>query len=417
MSREDARQCLGESLSMAVDRHLMSDVPLGAFLSGGIDSNIIARLMADRASRPLRTFSISFPDESQNDEGLRAARAARVLGAEHQPIECRTSDICALPEIAWHLDEPIGDAIVVPMYVLAREASKHVKVVLSGEGADELLAGYLFHRQIARLARARRFSPAWAWVALAATFRRMPAALLERAFDYPASLGTDGRERIADLLSQSSRAGLPELLRASVTLFSDTNLRQAAVHPALREGVDLERWGAALTSGTPLQRLLAAHYADWLPDNILMKLDKMTMAHSLEGRVPFMDEAVIQAAARIPDRYKVHLRSTKVALRDFSRGLLPSEIVDSPKRAFYLPLVSYWASRPFQDLVRYTLDPERVKKRGLFSHDWIADRLAAPPSAGFLPLRQLFAIVMLELWFDRYCPDASWSTSHEGKAR
>ncbi len=408
MSRTDAAGALGAALRGAVQRHMVSDVPVGAFLSGGVDSNVIVALMAEASSRPVNTYSIGFPEFPDHDREL-AGVTARALGTNHHPLDCREADMAALPDIAWQLDEPIGDAIVVPMYVLAREARRTVKVVLSGEGADEILGGYLFHRKLCQMAALRRVLPAPVWTSAAALVARLPSVVLDRLFDYPGALGAAGREKIAALIRSIGSDDLATLYRRSISLFDTAELAAGARQSLLAETLPPAEEGEAPPGATALQRLVAMQYRDWLPDDILNKLDKMTMAHSLEGRVPFMDAAVIEAAARLPDRHKIARGTNKRALRDFAAGLLPREVVESPKRAFYIPLESYITSPAVAELLRRTLDPERQRKRGLFDPDWLAALRAAPSEAGFLPIRRMFSIVMLELWFERFCPDASWN--------
>jgi asparagine synthase (glutamine-hydrolysing) len=404
----DAAAHVGGALKRAVVSHMIADVPVGAFLSGGIDSGILVALMRQASSAPLHTFSIGFRDFPSDDQQGAASTAAH-LGTTHHAIECGHGDFAALPEIAWSLDEPVGDAIVVPMYVLSREARRHVKVVLSGEGADEILAGYLFHRRLAQLERLRRVVPSWAWHAAAGAVKRAPSSLLALGFDYPGALGEQGRAKVAALLTSAASDPLLRLYRNSISLFDERDLHAISASAALAREVDAPVPLPASGGDTALRQLLSAQYDDWLPDDILMKADKMSMAHSLELRVPFMDEHVIRAAAELPDRAKLSAAANKVALREFARPLLPPGITSGPKRAFYVPLESYVASNPLRDLFRSMLDPVRLARRGLLRPEAVARLGQDVPASGFLALKRQFAIVMLELWFERFAPQASWS--------
>lgn len=401
---DEAAKDLGGALRTAVQRHMISDVPVGAFLSGGIDSNVIVALMAEHASQPVQTFSIGFPGEP-GDELQRAAVTARAFGTNHSEIECTTQDFANLSDIAWSLDEPIGDPIVVPMYVLAREARKVATVVLSGEGADEMLGGYLFHRKIMDLYRWQQRLPAWAWSAAASIAGRVPSSILDMAFDYPGRLGDSGRDKLKHLLGATSHGDLADLYRVSVSLFDTADIEAASGGRLPRASVPAR----SAPDGTPLQRLLDLQFADWLPDDILMKTDKITMANSLECRVPFMDELVINAASRASDTAKLSGGQTKVALRRFAETILPDEIVKAPKKAFYAPLAPYMNEGPLADMMAYALDPSRLRRRGLIDPSYVAALKAGGPKAGFIPEKQLFSILMLELWFDRFAPDASWA--------
>lgn len=407
---QEAADRFGTALRGAVRRHMIADVPVGAFLSGGIDSNTIVALMAEVSPQPVQTFSIGFPDFPDDDRNLAAVTAQR-LGTNHHPIECRAEDMAALPDIAYHLDEPVGDAIVVPMSVLAREARRHVKVVLSGEGADEILGGYMFHRKLVQIAAMRRFVPPSLFGAAAKLVNIMPVAVLQRVFDYPGALGAEGRRKIVSLLEQIEHAPLSSLYRSAIALLDPHDIMDMAYSPALRAMASAPAGPvlASASTGSPLQNLVGMQYPDWLPDDILMKADKMTMMHSLEGRVPFMDEHVISAAATLPDHTKLGKRASKLALRTFAENLLPPEVVRAPKRAFYIPLESYARTKPMAEILDWTLDPARTKRRGLFDPLWIARQREAGPELGFLPLKRLFSIVMLELWFERFAPNATWA--------
>lgn len=405
MNGAEADALFEKAMRRAVERHMISDVPVGAFLSGGIDSNVIVALMAQHTEKPVRTFTIGFPDFPSH-EGARAALTAKVLGTDHHAIECRAADMAALPDIAYALDEPVGDAIVVPMYVLAREARREVTVVLSGEGADEILGGYMFHRKLAQLETLRGRLPGWVWPLAAGAVGRVPVGLLGKAFDYPGSLGVEGRHKVVRLLQSLGRDSLASLYQSSISLFDAEDIRSATIAGRLAPQEPEPNRGG---DGPALDRLIALQYADWLPDDILMKADKMSMAHSLEARVPFMDPDVVAAASRIPGRHKLAPGSNKRVLRRLADKLLPPEVARAPKQAFYLPLESYVRTGPVGDILRYTLDPERTRRRGLFRPEWVSAMLQSPPEAGFLPLKRLFSVVMLELWFDRFCPDASWA--------
>ncbi len=410
MSAEDARECIGDALRLAVRRHLVSDVPLGAFLSGGVDSNVIVALMAEVSSAPVHTFSIGFPDFPYNELD-RAAITAKIYNTDHTPIECSAADMAMLPDIVWSLDEPVGDPIVVPLYVLAREASRKVKVVLSGEGGDEAMGGYVFHRNLTQMEMLRRLLPASAWPLLGRLVERVPASLLDRAFDYPGRLGTDGRRKVAALIASLADDDILGRYRNSISLFDSADIEDIAVAPVLR---NLSRSPMAndtvwADKGSPLERLTAIQFRDWLPDLILGKLDKLTMAHSLEGRVPFMDDAVIAAAARIPPKRKLTPGGNKKPLRDFAKALLPPQIAGAAKAAFYIPLEAYIRSPQMRDLIRFALDPSRIARRGLIRPDWAARVLERSADGGFLPLKRVFSILALELWFEKFCPDARWS--------
>jgi asparagine synthase (glutamine-hydrolysing) len=180
--------------------------------------------------------------------------------------------------------------------------------------------------------------PSWAWHAAAGAIKRAPSSLLALGFDYPGALGEQGRAKVAALLTSAASDPLLRLYRNSISLFDERDLHAISASAALAREVDAPVPLPASGGDTALRQLLSAQYDDWLPDDILMKADKMSMAHSLELRVPFMDEHVIRAAAELPDRAKLSAAANKVALREFARPLLPPGITSGPKRAFYVPL-------------------------------------------------------------------------------
>lgn len=404
-----AQQYFGEALTSAVQSHMMSDVPIGLFLSGGIDSSTIAALMAQASSTPIHTFSIGFKGFS-GDEQNQAAFIAKTLGADHTPIVFQASDFAALPDVIWALDEPVGDAIIAPLYVLAREAQRKVKVVLSGEGADEILGGYMFHRKLVQLNKLCRHVPKSVWPIIAMLINITPHAILNRLFDYPGKLGSEGRRKLVSMVNLLKTADLEQLYYQSISLFDKHDILQLDHGNHLHQFADKPHGVNRLaTHSTALQQLVREQFSSWLPDLILRKLDKITMAFSLEGRVPFLDEGVINAAATIADHHKLTPQANKKVLRDFAKTLLPKSVVDMPKAAFYIPLESYMEHPQVADLFRGMLDPVRLKRRGLIQPEWVKNTMNSPESAGFLPLKRLFAIVVLEMWFERFCPDASWA--------
>lgn len=406
--RKEAIDLVGSALRASVRRHMISDVPVGAYLSGGVDSSLIVALMRE-CSDSVHTFSVRMSDADDYDADT-ARVTANFLGADHSEIECRHSDMSNLSDIAYSLDEPIGDAIVVPMYILAREARQHVKVVLSGEGADELFGGYLFHRKLAMVERIRQHMPVSTWKVLAHLTQCLPPWLIDRAFDYPASLGTEGRQKILTLLNSLGSASLDQLYLQAISLFDTSDLAKLLKTTRMPRGhLNQVATFAPAAVNSPLQRLVDLQYSHWLPDDILMKLDKITMAHSLEGRVPFLDPEVIDASYRIPDRFKLSRKSNKWVLREFASSVLPHKNAFAPKRAFYIPLESYMNTKSLRDQIEWALNPARIQRRGLYNVEYVQSLMNAPASAGFLPLKRLFSLLMLELWFERFSPDASWN--------
>ncbi len=400
LSDDEYLEGFAEHFERSVKRRLMADVPVGAFLSGGLDSSVIVSAFARMSSEPVRTFTVGF--DFEHDEVDAARRAAEALGCIHTEITCRASDMAELlPDVVWHLDEPIGDPIVIPMYMLSREAARHVKVVLSGEGADETLGGYLFHRALLYGGRLRRVVPPRL---VAGALRAMPSALLDIAFDYPADLGRRGKQKVIDFLGLLGDRDLLQAYRHLISLFDarDTaELYQPEFRAQLNGGsAAAEEARLALASAAPLLgRILHLQFDWWLADNILTKQDKTSMAHALEARVPFLDHELVEFALRVPPRLKIHRGRSKELLRRYAARSLPAEITRRPKRPFYAPLERDAGAREFRDLVEDTLNEQAVRERGLFRPERIARLRDSLAGGEFMHVKQVFSLVALELWF------------------
>jgi asparagine synthase (glutamine-hydrolysing) len=383
---EDGARRLLEALDESVRLRLMSDVPLGAMLSGGLDSSLIVALMARNMSEPVKTFSVGFREDRDTNELADARFVAELFGADHHELELSVDDgHFDLAELVWHLDEPVADLSALGFLALSQLASGHVKVALAGQGADELMGGYLKHKAAA-LASAWRRSPA--------PLRRAAQPLLMRGRGPLRRAGlTLAAEEPSDLMLAVSGQLPPELaarlLKPEVAAVADGWTR-----PAL----------ASLADGAPFDPLSLTLHMDAqlaLPDDLLHYFDRASMAHSLEVRVPFLDHEVVELCARIPPGQKVHGLTTKYVLREAARGILPDRIIDKRKIGFFRGAVQSW--------LRSQLDRA------------VAERLLAPTPAysEFLEpaaVRELvdealrtrrraqlvFSILMLEVWLSTF---------------
>ncbi|MEG3637895.1 asparagine synthase (glutamine-hydrolyzing) [Magnetococcus sp. PR-3] len=385
----------------SIQLRMISDVPLGAYLSGGLDSSSIVATMAQMSNQPVKTFSIGFGWEG--DELEEARIMAQQLGCDHHEVLFKPEHFDLLPEIVWHSDEPLGDAIVIPTYLLAAEAVKHVKVVLTGEGADETMGGYMFHKIMRLSSYYQKFMPATIHRHMVAPLvARTPEKLLNVLFDYPADLGSSGREKVVRLVNQIGEASPEALYHHLISLFDDHDKQSLYTPDALAQMANAgpstieDPW-----QGDFNQRMLGAQYGHWLPDNILMRQDKMSMANSLEARVPFMDHKLVEFLWRAPLQSKLTLRQNKIMLRDYANRIpLPS--AKRRKKAFYIPMENFFHHQSFQQLVDQTLSPDKVAARGLFTQSAIEKLKARVANKDFLAAKQLFALISLELWMTRF---------------
>jgi asparagine synthase (glutamine-hydrolysing) len=356
-----------EVLSDAVRSHLQSDVPVGVFLSGGIDSSVVAALLRRHGVGALPAFTVSVEGEGGVDETAEARRAADAAGLAHHAIRFGPREALEwLPRVAAALDEPLADYALLPTYLLAREARRSVTVVLTGEGADELLGGYPRYLHYLRCARRARIP----WIGAHA--RRECA-------DYRAT-------RLFD------REGLARLLAPIWGTLGGDAVRGAALLDGDGDGA------AASAAGPPdlVNRMLAIDFTGWLPDDLLAKVDRATMLASLEARVPYLDKGVVECVAALPGRYKIAGRTLKALLREAAKDLVPAETVARPKHGFTVPVGS-WLRGPLRDLLRDTLGSARFRGRGLVEPREVARLLDGLERRGENGLRA-WSLLVFELW-------------------
>jgi asparagine synthase (glutamine-hydrolysing) len=384
-----------EILRDAVKVRLMSEVPLGAFLSGGIDSSAVVALMAEASSTPVKTFSIGF-EEQDFSELHHARRVAEHVGADHHEFIVRPDALEVLPILVEHYGEPYADSSAIPTYYVARETRKHVTVALNGDGGDESFAGY----------------ERYAAMRLAERYHRIPAVLREsvvrQAIELMPSSETK-RSRIRDVKRFVQSASLPKVERylrwvsvfdqgAKQDLYSLDFAGQTKRDSAT--GL-LDPWFARANGSGIVDAALLADIMTYLPNDLLVKVDIATMANSLEARSPFLDHHVIEFAASLPEKYKLRGLTTKYLLKQMLRKLLPAENLDRRKMGFGVP-IGHWFRGQLQPFLRETLLAEASLKRGLFRPEAVT-RMVELHTRGerdYSP--QLWTLLMLELWFQRF---------------
>ncbi|HEV8702644.1 MAG TPA: asparagine synthase (glutamine-hydrolyzing) [Candidatus Polarisedimenticolia bacterium] len=374
---ERLRGLLDESVRL----HMVSDVPVGAFLSGGIDSSSVVAIMAGQASGPVKTFSIGF-DEQDYDELRYARQVAERYDTEHYELVVTPDAVDLVDDLAWFLDEPFGDSSALPTFMVSRLASQFVKVVLSGDGGDELFAGYDRYRVEGR-ERRYEMIPRPLRGALGALAGWMPETMRGR-----------------NLLRHLSLHG-PERYLDAVTLFRAEEKRRL-FRPAAFEMLSLEDpWQAEAewlqrSSGDWLSALQYLDIKSYLPLDILTKVDRMSMAHGLETRVPLLDHRLVEFAATIPADLRLRDGVTKHILKRAMRGLLPDSIIDRPKQGFAVPLGRWFRGR-LDGFVRDLLLSTRSRSRGILSETYV-ERLIERHGAGRPLDLQLWTLISFELW-------------------
>ena len=373
---------LRAALEEAVRCRLISDVPLGAYLSGGLDSSLVVALMTLASHAPVNTFSVGF-EERGFDERPYSRQVADRFGTNHRELVVRHHAVAELPKIIHALDEPVADSAAIPTYFMAEVTKPHVTVVLTGEGADELFAGYSHYRILVWADRLAAVSPAAAARFVLSMFSRWTSAA--RGAEYACCL----QDRPAAYLALKSVFTKSEKVR----LFSD-GLKEMcqAIAPA---DETVRRF--LQPNGEPyLQQLLRLDLATWLPDDLLVKVDRMTMAHAVEARVPYLDHRVVEQVMHMPPSWKLGGFESKRILRRIAARLLPKEIARRRKTGFAVP-VGQWAADEMKGMVQELLGEESVRRRSLFEPRAVA-RLLKRPRYGMFERRQLWTLVCLEMW-------------------
>jgi len=395
-SESDLIAEFGERFTESVRMRLMSDVPLGVFLSGGIDSASIAATMSRLVNEPIKTFSVGFVEQEANE--LRHARTvAETYGTDHHEVVVSAAEFFdALPTLVWHEDEPLGHAASVPLFFVARLARDHVKVVLTGEGSDELLAGY------------GRYAKTLYNVRFGAHYDRLVPAAVRRAVRRAVEQlprGSFPRRK----LERSFLCVAPDLTSIYFDNFAvfPRGLQAELLSPATKERIadtdpyrvvreHLERTNA----GTLLDRLLYVDIKTYLHE-LLMKQDQMSMAASIESRVPFLEHQLVEFTAGLPARLKLQGSTTKRILRDSMKGVLPPSILTRPKMGFPVPVGSWFRGRWSGVMTELVLG-ERASRRGIFDRE-VVRRLVGEHVAGRVQhTERLWALINFELWLRRF---------------
>jgi asparagine synthase (glutamine-hydrolysing) len=389
---EEAARALYGVLADAVESHLMADVPLGAFLSGGVDSSVVVGLMARASSRPVKTFSIGF-DEPQFDELDHARRVARHFGTEHHEFVVRPDGLAILDRMIAHFDEPFADSSAIPTWYVSEIARRHVTVVLSGDGGDELFGGYdryLPHPRVARFDNlplpGKRQVASLVWPLL-------PHGARGKNFLRHVARDEDGRYLDSIAFIQPDEKG------ALYTADVKRALAGSSAEQSLSRHFDR-------FSGLPAHsRMMRFDFETYLPEDVLTKVDRMSMAHSIESRVPLLDNDVIDFAAAIPASMKIVNGRRKHILKEAVKDLLPADILDRRKQGFGVPL-GVWFRGGLTDVFSDVLRSPTTRQRGYFEPAFV-DRLVDEHLTGKRDhSMRLWQFLVFELWHRQYVDTA-----------
>jgi asparagine synthase (glutamine-hydrolysing) len=390
-TERDAADQLRHVLADAVRSHMVSDVPLGAFLSGGVDSSAVVGFMAQASSRPVQTFSIGF-DEPQFDELEHARTVANHFRTDHHEFVVRPDGLSILDSLISHFDEPFADSSAIPTWYVSEIARRHVTVVLSGDGGDELFGGYDRYLPHPRVASFDRLPLPGLRTIAGLVWPRLPHGV--KGKNFLRHVAKDDNARYIDsvaMLQADEREALYSFdVHKAVAADAETVL-----------GRHFDRFGAL-----PLHsRMMRFDFETYLPEDVLTKVDRMSMAHSIESRVPILDNHVIDFAATLPASFKIANGRRKHVLKEAVRPLLPSEILERRKQGFGVPL-GVWFQGGLTDLFSDVLNSPRCQQRGYFEPAFTA-RLIREHLAGQRDhTMRLWQLLVFELWHRQYVDDA-----------
>ena len=389
---DKAKEQIIEKMRKSVEKRLVSDVPLGAFLSGGIDSSVIVALASERVS-DLKTFSIGFKDNSYFDETQYAALVAEKFKTDHQVFKLSNDDLLQhVGEIVNYLDEPFADSSAIPVYILSKLTKEKVTVALSGDGADEVFSGYNKHA-------------AWDMSYQHSAFNRL-VGFGRWLWPY---LPKSRYVKITDRFRQLDRyARILNLNPAEKYWFLAAFIREEQVAKMLVNAVDqdmlTDRFKSLTLGISPdLNAMLTRDVSMVLPGDMLRKVDLMSMANALEVRVPFLDHEVVDFAFSLPADFKVAGKSRKILLREAFREILPRELYSRPKHGFEVPIMSWFKKELKPELSRYVFDRDRIKSQGLFQWQEISrikrKLYALDPADVHI---KIWSLYVFQKWYERY---------------
>ena len=390
ISLEDAEDALQKLLAKTVELHMISDVPVGVLLSGGVDSTAVLSMAVNATDKRISTFTVGFSGGQVADERPYAKLAAEKHGTQHYDMTISAKDFAAfLPQYVWHMEEPVCEPPAIALYYVSKLARNHVKVLLSGEGGDEAFAGYSNYRNLVWLERLKQGGPM-----LNRTFARgmtfanslfhMPrlakyAPLMKDRFpDYYYSRTSNPYHFTGNRLGETYSTG-----------FASSINRERSLEP-------VRRLQSKVRDRNQLDAMLYIDTKTWLPDELLIKADKMTMANSVELRVPLLDHKVLEFAASLPSNFKLNGFKTKYLLKRALSQKIPAEIRDRKKAGFPVPYES-WLRNDLRDVIWGVLTDRKTIDRGYFSKDGIESLLRAN-SNGANYSKEVFSLLNLELW-------------------
>ena len=386
-SAEEVRRLLTDSVAL----HLRSDVPLGVFLSGGLDSSAVVALLSPGASRGLKTFSVAYNFGSDYDETSYAREVAAAFSTDHHEIRVTPQQFLDfVPDYIWHMDEPVTEAAAISLHYVSKLAREHVVVCLSGEGSDEIFAGYDFYTYNLAIEKARRSLRPGIFSGLAGLAGKLGRFAKLRKYLELASMPLEQRYRGISSYEQGKKA----------TLY-DSGFAHCAADGSATCKSFIEALFDQSKDWDPLSRMLYFDTKTWLVDDLLIKADRMSMANSIELRVPFLDHRIVEHAATLPSNYKIHRGDTKFILKRAMEKQLPERIIRRRKMGFPTPLEIMFRGELF-DYAHDTLLSRQAAGRGYFDQNAVRELLLDHKSGKAANHREIWQLLVLEEWHRRF---------------
>ncbi len=384
---DEVRQRLKDSIAL----HLRSDVPLGVFLSGGLDSSAVVALLSQGVSRGLKTFSVAYDFGPQYDETPYAREVARAFGTDHHEIRIQPEKFAEfIPQYIWHMDEPVTEAAAISLYYVSQLAREQVVVCLSGEGSDELFAGYDLYSYNLAMQRARRFASATLFSGMAKIAGRVRRLSKLQKYLHLASLPLEQRYR-----------GISGYEQAKKSRLYSAGFAGGAGAGSAKCAAFIESLFTRSRGWDDLSRMLYFDTKTWLVDDLLIKADRMSMATSIELRVPFLDHRLVEYAASLPSEWKIRSGETKYVLKRALQGMLPEKIVNRRKMGFPTPLELMFRGQLY-GYARDLLLSSRAVERGYFERTQVERLLTEHRSGRAANHREIWQLVVLEEWHRRF---------------
>lgn len=385
----------------AVEKRMMSDVPLGAYLSGGIDSSSVVAMMQSHSKEPVKTFSVGFGYGEETDELKHAKLISEYFKTDHQEFIVKADLIKLLPEIVYHTDDPLADPALIPVYLLSKNAKKKVSVVLTGDGGDEVFAGY---EQCRFLPKIQQMTPVVKKM-LPVALRLAPKSVLNKFFRYASSLGDEGLNRTIKVIKAKNKA---KAYLEFVSIFDDDEKKLLYSEKMPSENSFEKDFNEKYFSSNIdfLNQILLMEIDTVLPENYLMKANKMTLSFGVEERVPFLDHRLVELSFTMPPSLKVSGMNEKYIFRKAMKDIVPKEILYRKKQRFYVP-IDLWIKEELKPMVEEFLSEKNIKKHGYFNYSYIEKMLNNYEKSRLYYARQLWNLLTFEIWHKIYIENLS----------